>query len=77
MANHGQPAQDLVVDGQAVRAGHVGDLVVGTADRAVLGHLPDALKAEGVAAREGQRLLVLVVVGFETHAAVKYRIHLI
>ena len=46
-------------------------LVVGTLNHAVLGQFTDALRAEGVAARQGRWLLVIVVVWLETDAALK------
>jgi len=38
-------------------------------------NLFEALKAEGVAAGEGEGLLVLVIVGLEADSTFKYRFH--
>jgi hypothetical protein len=51
------------------------NLIVGTLDHLVLVQLLEALEAEGVAAREGNGFLVIVVVGLEADAALKYLIH--
>ena len=50
-------------------------LVVGTLDDTVLGEFFDALRAEGMTARQRRGLLVIVVVGLEADAALKYRVH--
>lgn len=50
-------------------------LVVRTLDDAVLGQFAAALKAERVATRQRQRLLVNVVVGFEANTAFENGLH--
>lgn len=52
-------------------------LVVRTLDHLVLVELASTLEAEGVAAWEGDGLLVVVVVRFETDATLKDLIHII
>jgi hypothetical protein len=47
-------------------------LVVWTRDGVVLGHLATALKTKGVAAGQREGLFVLVVIGLEADAALKY-----
>ena len=72
---HWQTSQNLVVDGQAIWVDLMRALIVGALDRTVLRQLPYALGAERVAAREGSRLLVVVIVRLEADAALKYRFH--
>ena len=72
---HGQASQNLVVDRQAIWADLMRALVVGALDHTVLRQLSYALGAERVAAGEGSRLLVVVIVRLEADAALKYRFH--
>lgn len=74
---HGQRRQHLVVDRQVLRRLVVTDLVVRTLNHLVLVELLGALEAEGVAARQGYGLLVVVIVGLEADAALKYLVHLL
>jgi len=50
----------------------VNNLVVGAGQLAMFGHFLTALEAEGMAAGEGEGLLVLVVVSLEADAALEY-----
>ena len=72
---HRQPGQDLVVHRQVVRANLVRAFVVGTGNHAVLGEFADALIAEGVAAGQGDGLLLVVVVRLEADAAFEDGVH--
>jgi hypothetical protein len=73
----GQCSEDRVVDWEALGVGVMGHLVKGALDHLVLRDLLEALEAEGVAAREREGLLLVVVVLLEAHPAFKYRVHLI
>lgn len=51
------------------------NLIEGALDDRMFINLLEALKAEGVTAGKGERLLVLVVVGLEADSTFKYRFH--
>lgn len=73
---HWQRCQHLVVNGQIFGLLVVRDLVVWAFDHLVLVELAGTLEAEGVAARQGDWFLVVVVVWLETNATFKNLIHL-
>ena len=52
------------------------DLIERTLYDRVFVNLLEALQAESVAARQGQRLFLAVVVGLEADSTFKYRFHL-
>ena len=72
---HGQARQHLVVYWQVVGVDLVTAFVVWALDHSVLWQLTDALRAEGVAARERGWFLLIVVVRLETDAALEDGLH--
>lgn len=62
---------------QILKDDMVGDLVEGALDHVMLVELLETLQAESVTTREGERLLLCLVVSFKADTAFKYWIHLI
>ena len=75
LSSHGESSEYLVVDWKILGYNMVRNLIIGALDHLVFEELLEALEAEGVAAREGDGLLVVVVVGLEANSALKYLLH--
>lgn len=74
---HWQRSQHLVVHRKVLGRLVVTDLIVGALYHLVLVELFCALEAEGVAARQRNRLLIIMIIRFEAYAALKYLVHLL
>ena len=73
--SHGQSSQDCIIDRQVIGRNVMCNFIKGTFYYRMLVYLFQALEAESVATGQGERLLLRVIVLFETHTTFKYRIH--